>query len=178
MLLVLMVSVTRAFAQQDFKVETDNAGNKMLVGKLNLQLLANDSAFSWFYSGINKYEPNQEWTRYIQYYRDSFSVVVFAGTWETNTKNLLPALYRTLMAAGYPLNTVTLYGVDQQMHALNGEAEKYRVRKLPTIVILHEGQELGRIEAVPVQSVEANLVAILQTRFRPEGQSAAPPQMP
>ena len=177
MLAVLLVSVTTAFAQQDFKVETDNAGNKMLVGKLNLQLLANDSAFSWFYSGINKYQPNKEWSRYIQYYRDSFSVVVFAGTWETNTQNLLPALYRTLMAAGYPLNTIALYGVDQQMHALNGEAAQYRVRKLPTIIIAHEGQELGRIEAVPVQSVEANIVAILQTRFRPEGEPAAPAQL-
>ncbi len=157
-----------AFAQQDYAVKQDSAGNKMLVGQLNVQLLANDSAFRWFYTGVNDYQPTKEWIDYIRYYRDSFSVVVFAGTWDVNSRELLPAFYRTMMAAGYPLNKIKLYGVDMQFHSLNGEAEKYKVTKLPTIIVLHNNEELGRIEEVPVQSVEANLVAILQTKLRPE----------
>lgn len=154
-------------AQQTYKSEMDNAGNKVLVGKLNLQLLANDSAFNWFYTGVNKYQPNKEWTKYIQYYRDSFSVVVFASTWDVNSKQLLPSFYRTMMGAGFPLNKIQLYGVDHDLHTLGDEAAKYNIKKLPTIIVLHQGEELGRIEAVPVQSVEANIVAILQKRFLP-----------
>lgn len=164
----LLFISTAVFAQQNYKVEKDKAGNKMLVGQLNMQQLVNDSAFRWFYSGINKYQPTKEWVNYIRYYKDSFSVVVFAGTWDVNTKQLLPAFYRTMMAVGYPLNKIKLYGVDNELHALHGEAEKYNVKKLPSIILLQNGEEFGRIEAVPVQSVEANIVAILQTRFVPE----------
>ncbi len=163
----LLLTLT-VFAQQNYAVKQDSAGNKMLVGRLNVQLLANDSAFRWFYTGVNDYQPTKDWTDYIRYYRDSFSVVVFAGTWDVNSRELLPAFYRTMMSAGYPLDKIQLYGVDMQLHALNGEAEKYNITKLPTIIVLHDNEELGRIEEVPVQSVEANIVAILQTRLRPE----------
>ncbi len=155
-------------AQQSYKVETDDAGNKELVGKLNMQMLVNDSAFSWFYSGINKYQPDTEWVHYIKYYRDSFRVVVFSSTWDRNSRVLLPSFYRTMISAGYPLNKITLYAVDHDLHALNGEATQYHINKLPTIIVLHQDKELGRIEEVPVQSIEANLVAILQTRFTPK----------
>src|SRR5699024_2929538 len=133
-----------AFAQQDYQVQKDKAGDKILVGKLNLQLLANDSAFSWFYTGVNDYNPNQEWVKYIKYYRDSFSVVVFAGTWERNSQKLIPLFYRTMMAAGYPLSNIQIYGVDEQLHSLHSEAKKYKIEKLPTIIVLDKaGEELG-----------------------------------
>ncbi len=164
--LVLLAFTT--YAQQASKIETDSAGNKNLVGKLDMQQLVNDSSFTWFYSGINKYQPDSEWVHYIKYYRDSFRVIVFAGTWDRNSRQLLPSFYRTMINAGYPLNKIMLYGVDHDLHTLNGEAKQYNIKKLPTIIVLYQNEELGRIEEVPVQSIEANLVAILQTRFTPK----------
>lgn len=168
-LLCILTFSTMAFAQQNYKVEKDHSGHKMLVGRLNMPLLANDSAFSWFYTGVNNYEPHEEWVDYIKYYRDSFDVVVFAGTWDTRSQQLLPVFYRIMMSASYPLDRIKLFGVDEQLHTLKEKATKYKVKKLPTIIIFDKaGEDLGRVEEMPINSVEANLVAILQTRFRPD----------
>jgi hypothetical protein len=91
--------------------------------------------------------------------------VVFAGTWDNASRQLLPAFYRVMMASSYPMNKITLYGVDHKLHTLGDEATQYHIQTLPTIIILHEGNELGRIQQKPIQSLEANIVAILQTKF-------------
>lgn len=152
-------------AQDLYKTTTDSQGNKVLIGQINEKLLANDSAFRWFYQGVNNYTPNTEWTKYISYYRDSFDVVVFAGTWDNASHQLLPAFYRVMMASSYPMSKITLYGVDHKLHTLGNEATQYNIQTLPTIILLHNGNELGRIQQRPIQSLESNMVAILQTEF-------------
>lgn len=164
-LMLAVLSIMSIQAQDQYKSTQDENGNKVLIGKINEKLLANDSSFRWFYQGVNSYQPETEWTKYISFYRDSFDVVVFAGTWDGFSKQLLPAFYRVMMASSYPMSKITLYGVDHQLNTLGDEAKQYNIDKLPTIILLHQGKEIGRIEQRPVQSIEANMAALLQNKY-------------
>jgi hypothetical protein len=165
----LMLSLAYcASAQQQYKTEYDAAGNKVLVGRINEMLLANDSAFLWFFTGVNRYKPDTAWTKYISYYRDSFDVVAFAGTWCLDTKRLLPQFYRVMMASSYPMNRIKLYGLDHQLHGLGDAAQQYDIDKVPTIVLIHKGKVIGKIEDKVHRSMEADMVSILQQTFAKE----------
>lgn len=156
-----------AHGQQTYRSFRDTEGDKVLVGTINEKILANDSAFTWFYSGVNDYQPDMAWLRDIRAYRDSFQVVVFAGTWCPDSKILLPQFYRVMMAAGYPLDRIRLYAVDHQLRAENGEARTFRLRSTPTFIFLYRGKELGRIVEKVHGSMESDIVGILDRMASP-----------
>lgn len=161
---VLFVSVN---AQTPYKTSVDSAGNKMLVGRINEKMLANDSSFRWFYYGVNNYKPDPAWVKYISFYRDSFDVVIFAGTWCNDSKRLLPQFYRVMMASSYPLSHIKLYGVDHELRALGEESSQYKVSKTPTFIFLRDGKEIGRITDKVQRGMDADIVSILQSAFGP-----------
>lgn len=163
--LVLVMSAMghSAHAQQSYTSYMDQSGNKVLVGRIDEKVLANDSAFMWFYSGVNDYQPDMAWIKDIRAYRDSFQVVAFFGTWCPDSQILLPKLYRVLMAAGFPLNRIQLIAVDHQLHAGNGEARRYHLHATPTFIFLHHGRELGRIVEQVHGTMESDIVGLLNT---------------
>lgn len=177
--IIFFIFLTTAFGfevqaqSQEVKATYDSAGNKILIGRINEGMLANDTAFRWFYQGVNRYQPNAEWLKYISYYRDSFNVVAFVGTWCPDTKNLLPEFYRVMIGSSYPISTMTVYGLDEQLHGTGGEAKLFHVKKVPTFIFLHNGQEIGRIGDHVQRSMEADIVSILQNTFNKSPQSTA-----
>jgi thiol-disulfide isomerase/thioredoxin len=166
--LLLASMVSLAAAQQNYKTTHDDAGNKVLIGPINEKILANDSAFMWFFTGVNRYHPDTAWTKYISFYRDSFDVVAFIGTWCPDSKRLLPEFYRVMMASSYPLNRIRLYGLDHQLHGLGDAATEYDIDKTPTFVFVHDGQVIGKIQDKIYRSMEADIVSILQRQFAPD----------
>jgi len=155
-----------AFAQ-DYKTIDGKDGNEILVGQLNMKQLANDSSNSWFYKGINSYKPDKEKVRYLSYFRDSISVVVVFGTWDQESRKDIPAFYKTMLSSSYPVNTIKLYGVDKSLKALNDEIAKYNVTKVPSIILFDKrnGNEIGRIEEIPLRTVEYNLTKIVDNYY-------------
>lgn len=147
------------------KIEFDSAGNKIIMGRINESMLANDESFQWFYKGVNHYQPNPDWIKYISYYRDQFNVVAFVGTWCPDTKNLLPEFYRVMIGAGYPLNTLIIYGLNEHLQGLGNEAEMFHIKQVPTFIFLHNGKIIGEIADHIQRSMEADIVSILQRAF-------------
>lgn len=148
-------------AQDSYKTATEAGGQKVLIGRISEKILANDPAFGWFYTGVNKYKPDPRMIKYISAYRDSFNVVVFAGTWCPDTHRLLPQFYRVMLASSYPADRIRLYAVDRNLKALGDEATTFQLKKTPTFIILHNGKEVGRIEGSVHRNMESDIVAIL-----------------
>jgi len=171
--LVFTFFISAASAQQAYKVQYDSLGNKVLVGPINEKVLANDSAFMWFFTGVNRYQPDTAWIKYISYYRDSFDVVAFVGTWCPDSKRMLPEFYRVMMASSYPMSRIKLYGLDRQLKGEGGAEETYGVNKVPSFILLRNGKEIGRITDHVQRSMEADIVSILQHAFTPQQQVAA-----
>jgi thiol-disulfide isomerase/thioredoxin len=172
--LFVAAAATGIKAQTTYKTSVDSAGNKVLTGKINEKILANDSSFRWFYSGVNSYKPDPAWTKYISFYRDSFKVVVFAGTWCNDSKRLVPQFYRVMLASSYPMDHIQLYGVDHQLRTLGDESSQYGITKTPTFIFLHNGKEIGRIAEKVQRGMDADIVSVLQGAFSGEGAVTSP----
>jgi hypothetical protein len=134
-------------------------GGKVLKGKLDLKALTSDSAYAWFYTGVNKYQPNESMLNYIKANRDKFNVVALIGTWDAQSRDLFPKLYKVMVLAGSPETQMLIFGADEKLDT--GAPQEYKLKKVPTFIIQKEGKEIGRISGDVNESVEAEISRIL-----------------
>jgi thiol-disulfide isomerase/thioredoxin len=91
-------------------------------------------------------------------------VRVYFGTWCQTCKKLVPPLIATLRSASNPKFQVEYIGVDEDLTEPEEEIERYSVAKTPSVILLQDGKEIGRIEEETSHTIEADLVDILFTR--------------
>ncbi|SFD29188.1 hypothetical protein SAMN05518672_1011473 [Chitinophaga sp. CF118] len=138
---------------------TASNGRKVLKGKIEMKTLMNDSAFAWFYSGVNKYQPNDNMLNYVKDNRGKFNVVAVVSTWDDASRKLLPALYKVIILGGSPDEQITTFGADEKLQT--NAPQDYKVKKVPTFIVLREGKEIGRINADVEDTMESALAKIL-----------------
>lgn len=134
-------------------------GKKVLKGKIDMQTLMNDSAFAWFYTGVNGYQPNDNMLNYIKDNRGKFNVVAVVGTWEDQSRVLLPELYKIMILGGSPDEQVLTYGADEKLQT--NAPQDYKIKKLPTFILFREGKEIGRLNGEVGESLESDMARIL-----------------
>lgn len=88
-------------------------------------------------------------------------VVAFFGTWCGVCKHRIPALIKTIEVAANPHVNVRYVCVAQRFTAPRPIIEQYNVRIAPTIVVLRDNAEVGRIDKAPEQSIEQSLAEIV-----------------
>ena len=135
------------------------SNGKVLKGKLDLKTLTSDTAFSWFYTGVNKYQPNDNMLNYIKANRERFSLIAVIGTWDAQSRELFPQLYKVMVLAGAPETQMLILGADE--HGDTGTPHDYKIKKMPTFIVMKDGKEIGRIAQAVNESVEADLAKIL-----------------
>jgi hypothetical protein len=145
---------------------TASNGKKVLKGKIDMKTLMNDSSAAWFYSGVNKYQPNDNMLNYVKVNRGKFNVVAVIGTWDDASRRALPALYKVIILAGSPDEQITTFGADEKLQT--DAPTDYKVKKLPVFIIFREGKEIGRINADEPDTVESALAKVLLKANRKE----------
>lgn len=133
------------FAQSSVEVSRDDNGSKVLKGFIAPKVLATDTAFNWFVQGQKSFTPNADVVKQYAAAKDSVSFFVFGGTWCEDTKHLLPNFFATTDAAGIPANHITLVGVDREKKTLFNLSEVFNVTLVPTIIVMKNGKEIGRV---------------------------------
>ena len=138
----------------------------VLKGKIDMKTLMNDSSTTWFYKGVNSYQPNDNMLNYIKTNRSNFNVVVVMGTWDKTSQEVVPALYKVMITGGSPDEQVVMYAADKKLET--DAPVDYKVKKLPTIIVFKDGKEEGRIVGAPKESVEGDLSRILLSNSKKE----------
>ena len=70
---------------------------------------------------------------------------MFIGTWCEDSHFIIPKFYTLLDAAGFPLNRITLIATDRDKKTLSHLAEALAIKNVPTIMVMKNGKELGRV---------------------------------
>lgn len=132
-------------AQDQARVMSDRDGSKMLVGILTRESLSGDTAFAWYAPNAQDYKPYPKAVATLRKYKDSINLVVFMGTWCHDSQFVVPRLFRLLDAAGFPANRVSLLAVTRDNHTPGNLAEALHLEHTPTIIVMKQGRELGRV---------------------------------
>ena len=154
-LLILITAIASTFivaakaqTQQQFIVLIDSAkdNNKMLVGIIDKNDLIGDTSFNW-YAESQRIYPNPD-TAIVNAFRnnkDKIYFLFFGGTWCEDTHFILPKFYKVQEVSGFPDDRITVFAVDRKKNGTGNMAHAMKITRTPTIVVMKDGKELGRL---------------------------------
>lgn len=134
-----------AFGQTQYEVLKDHDGSKILKGIISRETLSGDSAFKWLSLNMKPYPPEKEAAVKFARQKDSLQLLVFLGTWCEDSHVIIPKLFSFLDATGFSNDRVTVVGVDRNKKTISHLTDALHVLNVPTIIVMKEGKELGRV---------------------------------
>ncbi len=97
----------------------------------------------------------------IRQAKEGVEVLVFLGTWCSDSKRDVPRFLRIADGVGMGPDCYTLYSLDLKKTSPGGLEQKYMITLVPTFVFLRDGKEIGRIVELPRSTLEGDILSIL-----------------
>lgn len=136
-----------------------------LLGPIKKDRLTEGQYGEWFNPYFSAYQVDQEALALIEKSIKEYDLILFLGTWCSDSQREVPGIFKILEAAGYPANTVEIYAVDDREEfkktTPGGEAQVRNIVRVPTLIFEKDGVEVNRIIELPVQTLEKDIAAIL-----------------
>ena len=144
---VFLFAVVKLQAQAQYEISQDpkHPEVKVLRGIINKYLVQNDTAFRWYNSNQSIYGPDTAILNAFERTKGKLQFVIFGGTWCEDTQFVLPRFFKLQEMSGVPDNTITFFGVNRDKKSLGNIAEAFGITNVPTIIVMKEGKELGRV---------------------------------
>lgn len=151
-----------AQAQSNFDINKDDqTGQTMFIGRCSFDDISDEASFDWFTTNSNNYSPDASITEQLKKVLPSCQLYIFMGTWCEDTHNLLPKLYKTMLLSRSYTN-YKMYGVDRNKKSNKKEEEAYKIINVPTIIVMKDGVEIGRIVETTKTTIESDLLKIVE----------------
>lgn len=169
---VLLISM-KTFAQDDdrfydWNTHTDYARMKYQPnddityrGRMSFNEMKNLGEFDWVRDGATSYIPNESRIAYLKNNMEPYEIVVFMAMWDKDSHAIVPALYKVLNEANY-WGDYTMYSVNRAITTKHNQYAQYHISQVPTIILLRDNHEIGRIDGKPNYSLEDDLTAIIE----------------
>ncbi|MBW7888845.1 MAG: thioredoxin family protein [Bacteroidetes bacterium] len=142
-------------------IEYDAAGNKILRGTIHRNMIEADSSFPWFKENYRTYQPDTSVMSILKESKENIHCLLFFGTWCSDSKLEVPRMFKVFDELGISNADVTLIGIDHEKKSVDNLPKKYKINRIPTLIVFRGEKEIGRIIESPIQSIEIDLLAIL-----------------
>ncbi|MBO9699508.1 MAG: thioredoxin family protein [Sporocytophaga sp.] len=136
-----------------------SSGEKELTGKTDIKEV--DANFPWFSEGYKVYKPDSTVIKAISDKGSKLTFIVFGGTWCGDTKRELPRFYKVTDQANIKSERITLYLLNHDKKSPEKLEKKYKIHSIPTFIIFVNGKEAGRIVESPNNTLEKDLLDII-----------------
>lgn len=162
-LIILFLLTFTLSAQEMNKIIIEEKSEKpMLIGLCDREAFA-DSNFSWWFnSAYNLYKPNKIIIEDLLKFNNNFTLTIVMGTWCSDSRKQVPSFYKLLDELNYPKDKITLINVDRDKVANDVDVSNLNIDLVPTFIVYDNAKEIGRIIESPIESLETDLLEILQ----------------
>lgn len=130
---------------QLFTTKPDAEEKKFLFGIVAKSQITGDADFTWYEENAKYAKPNSAVVETVKAAMNKVELVLFVGTWCHDTHQLLPKYFKTLEAAGFPEERLTIFATDRDKATIANMHKVFRVIDVPTMIVLQDGKEVGRI---------------------------------
>lgn len=144
-LFFLIAFSSNTFAQTPYISTVDNSKTVILNGLISKYALQNNSAFSWYASNQSNYTPTAEVLNAFEGAKNKFQFLIFGGTWCGDTQNILPKFFKIQEQSGIADKDISFFGVDRSKQTLGNMASTFKITNVPTVIVLKDGKEVGRV---------------------------------
>lgn len=163
---ILFVTLNSCNAQQNVNTTeiTSPEGEKMLLGYQSKAELLKEPYAEWYKTEYDFYPVDKKSIEQLKTLNfNAYSLYVALGTWCGDSHREIPRLMKILDTLNFPENQMQILAVDRQKTAPNNEQKKYNIEFVPTVIVIKDGKEIGRIIENPSSGyLERDLLAIIK----------------
>mgnify|MGYP003287262868 CR=1 FL=1 len=138
------IIITASATAQTEEVK-EPSGQKYIKGFVSKQKLTTDPAYGWFHRQTEDYTPDAKGVEAFKKGKDSIRILAFSGLWCDDTKFIIPRFFAITDAAGIDSSRIVMLGVDRDKKTIELMSETFNVTLVPTIIVLKNGKEVGRV---------------------------------
>ncbi len=114
-------------------------------GIITKYALINQPAFNWYGSSQSIYNPPANVLSAMKDAKDKVKYLLFGGTWCEDTQFVLPKFFKLQEQSGVPDADISFIAVDREKKSLGNVASVFNITNVPTIIVLKDGKEVGRV---------------------------------
>ncbi|WP_443939542.1 thioredoxin family protein [Pedobacter sp. MW01-1-1] len=165
--IILILFAMNVDAQQLNKKTHDQSHNKeILINTCTRAGITSFPEFKEMYEPLYQaYQPDSAIIAQIKPLIKSQKIKIVFGTWCGDSKINVPNFLKVLDAITFKEKNYEIIAVDGTKKAENGLIDNLNILKVPTFIIYDKkGRELGRIIEGPKDTLEKDLLAILQQK--------------
>lgn len=143
----------------------DETGKHIIVGELSWNQWQKSA--SWNSYVADGYIPTASNTDFIatEYSKGNLDFIIVGASWCHDSELGMPEIIEILRLANVPFEKIKIFGVDKNKVEPTGYATSVNIEKVPTLIIIKNGKELGRIIEKPRKSWEQDIVDILKIKI-------------
>jgi len=165
-LLILFFVVSILSAQEKNKmIIDDKSGKPILIGICDREAFSDSNFAWWFNSEYKLYSPEEIIIDSIKNHNNEFAITIVMGTWCSDSRREVPNFYKLLDLLKFPEDKITLINIDRKKDGINTDISKLNIELVPTFIIYINGNEIGRIIETPIESLEKDLLKILENNL-------------
>lgn len=115
----------------------------------------------WFSFIYDDYIPDEEIVKKLKPLLKRVEIKVFMGTWCGDSQEQTPVFYKIHDAVDYNYKNLDMIAVNRKKKTPDNLQEGLDIIRVPTFIFYKKGKELGRIVEYPQETIEADMLKIL-----------------
>ena len=145
--MLILITAGSVIAQTPYTVSKDEKHPEVTVlnGVITKYALINDPQYNWYPSNQGYYTPATEIINAMEAAKDKVQFVIFGGTWCEDTQFIIPKFFKLQELSGLPDNSISFFGVNRAKQTLGNIAAAFKITNVPTIIVMKDGKEVGRV---------------------------------
>ena len=135
-----------ANAQSPYTNTINDRKETVLNGIITKYAIANNDVLkTWYISNQISYKPDVVVVSAMETAKGKVQYVIFGGTWCEDTQFILPKFFKLQEQAGVADKDISFFGVNREKQALGNVAAAFKIINVPTIIVMKDGKEIGRV---------------------------------
>lgn len=145
LLVNVIITGARAQAQYEITKDPNHPDQHIMRGIVNKYLVQNDSTYKWYRNSYNGYKPDTATLNAFERVKNKVQFIVFGGTWCEDTQFILPKFFKLQEMSAVPDTAISFFAVNRDKKTLSSLADALQVKNVPTIIVMKDGKEVGRV---------------------------------
>ena len=151
-------------SQEINKIIADSSGKEILIGECNIkafQMAAFGNDYNFEY---DNYIPDPATIDNIFKFKANYNILIVLASWCSDSREQIPRFFRIIDMLSVPHDNIRMICIDKTKNAPGFEEElgKLNIERVPTFIIISSKTEIGRIIETPNESLEIDLMKILE----------------
>src|SRR5690349_16777324 len=136
-----------------------------LLGSITVADLEKNPYGEWYSKNYKEYTPNASIVEQLKKLKpNQYKIKILLGTWCGDSKREVPRMTKLLSELSFSNQNLELIALNDSSAVYkqgpNHEEKGLEIYRVPTIIVLENNKEIGRINEYPAETLERDLLRI------------------